>query len=348
MAAQALRGRLRRLLLAEGVRRPGGDHGRAGSVRRGDGARQGAPSGERARHGDGRAGGHHPRDRRAEGALAQADPDRRGDLVPGLLGARVGVRPGLAQDQGGQVERRVGRDRPEGLDDLRAQGQVVHAGRADRPGRAQAPGPHLLHHGHGAGRGAGAPALPDHPGAGVQRALHRGGSDPGRERGRRCRQRLGRGDHDPHERARRARRLGRRRRAHGARRAQAARERARRRRGPGDPPAARPARDRGRAAAPELLARADADHEARRAGPGGLAAEVAVGRDQPVAHRARRGRPGRGGRLLGLPLDLPPAALSRELDRGRHDRDPQEHHRRARARPAQARSRSSRCLAKDQ
>ena len=29
-------------------------------------------------------------------------------------------------------------------------------------------------------------------------------------------------------------------------------------------------------------------------------------------------------------------ALARQLDRGRHDRDPQEHHRRARARPAEA------------
>ena len=28
----------------------------------------------------------------------RADPDRRGDLVPGLLGARVGLRPRLAQD----------------------------------------------------------------------------------------------------------------------------------------------------------------------------------------------------------------------------------------------------------
>ena len=108
-------------------------------------------------------GGHHPRHRRAEGALAAADPDRRGDLVPGLLGARVGLRPGLAQDQGGQVERRVDRDRPEGLDDLRPQGQVVHARRPHRPGRAQAPGPHLLHHGHGAGGGAGAPAATRSP-----------------------------------------------------------------------------------------------------------------------------------------------------------------------------------------
>ena len=50
-----------------------------------------------------------------------------------------------------------------------------------------------------------------------------------------------------------------------ARGAEAARARARRRRGPGDPPAARPAHDRGRAAAAELLARPHADHEARRA-----------------------------------------------------------------------------------
>ena len=43
-------------------------------------------------------------------------------------------------------------------------------------------------------------------GAGVQRALHRGGSDPGRERGRRRRQRLGGRDHHADERARRPRR----------------------------------------------------------------------------------------------------------------------------------------------
>ena len=51
----------------------------------------------------------------------------------------------------------------------------------------------------------GAPAAPDHRRGGVQRALHRGGADPGRERPRRRRQRLeGRAD-DAHERARGAR-----------------------------------------------------------------------------------------------------------------------------------------------
>ena len=35
-------------------------------------------------------------------------------------------------------------------------------------------------------------------------------------------------------------------------------------------------------------------------------------------------------------VELPPAALARQLDRGRHHRRPQEHHRRARPRPAEA------------
>ena len=334
LAEGALRCRLRRVLVAQGVRRPRRDHDRAGPVRRGDGARQGARAGQHPGDGHGRAGGDHPRQRRAEGALAASHPHRRGDLVPGVLGARIRLRPGFAQDQGGQVQRRVGGDRPEGVDDLRPQGQVVHAGGAHGLRRAQAPGAHLLHLGHGAGSGSGASAAPDHQPAGVQRALHRGGADTGRERRRRRGQRLGRGHHHAHERARRAGRLGGRRGQDGSRGAQGAGPRARRRRRPGDPPEAGPAHDRGGAAAPQLLARPHDDHEARRARPRGLAAQVAVGRDQPGTHRGRGRDPWRGGDLLGLALDLPPAALARELDRGRHHRDPQEHHRRARARPS--------------
>ena len=41
--------------------------------------------------------------------------------------------------------------------------------------------------------------------------------------------------------------------------------------------------------------------------------------------------------VAGLALGLRAAARARQLDRGRHDRDPQEHRRRARARPAAAR-----------
>ena len=121
----------------------------------------------------------------AEGALPRADPLGGGDLVPGLLGARVGLRPRLAQDQGGEGERRLADHRPEGLDDVRPRGEVVHARRPHRPGRAQAQGPHLLPLRHGAGRGRGPAAAPDHRRGRVQRALHRERLRPGRERGRR-------------------------------------------------------------------------------------------------------------------------------------------------------------------
>ena len=130
---------------------------------------------------------------------------RRGDLVPGLLRARRRLGPRVAEDARGQGRRRVGRHRPEGVDERRPVLEVVHARRAHRQRRRQAQGPHLLPDGHGAGRRAGAPAAPDHRRGRVQRAVHRGGADPRRERRRRRRQRLeGRAD-DAHERARRPR-----------------------------------------------------------------------------------------------------------------------------------------------
>ena len=202
---QAARGRLGRDLLAEGVRRPRRDDDRAGDLRRRGGAPGGAEPGQRARPGDGRPGRHRPRHRRAEAALPGADPHRRGDLVPGLLRAGVGLRPRLAEDARGQGRRRMGRHRAEGLDDLRPVRQVVHARRPHRPRRPQAQGAHLLPDGHGAARGPGPAAGPDHRRGRVQRDLHRGGADPRRQRRRRGRQRLDGGDHDADERARRAR-----------------------------------------------------------------------------------------------------------------------------------------------
>ena len=101
--------------------------------------------------------------------------------------------------------RRLGRHRPEGVDDAGPPRQVVHARRAHRSRRAQAPGAHLLPHGHGAGRGPGPPAAPDHGRGRVQRALHGGGPDPRRQHRRRGGQRLGGGHHDAHARARDAR-----------------------------------------------------------------------------------------------------------------------------------------------
>ena len=65
-------------------------------------------------------------------------------------------------------------------------------------------------------------------------------------------------------------------------------------------------------------------------GAGGLAREVALGGGQPVADRAGDGRRRLPARRRALAAPLP--ARPRELDRGRDDRDPQEHRRRARAR----------------
>ena len=69
-------------------------------------------------------------------------------------------------------------------------------------------------------------------------------------------------------------------------------------------------------------------------GPGGLADQVDVVGHQPGARAARGRHPRPGGAHAGLALGLRAPARPRELDRGRHDGDPQEHRRRARARPA--------------
>ncbi len=260
VAGQDARGRLGRRLVAEGVRRPRRDADRAGAVLRGDRARQGAAARERARARHGRAGRDRARHRGAEGALPRADPVGRGDLVPGLLRARVGLRPRVAQDQGGEGERRLEDQRPEGLDDVRARGQVVHARRALGLRRPQAQGPHLLHLRHGPGGGRREAAAPDHGRGRVQRDLLRGRLHPRREPDRRRGQRLERRDHDADERARRARRgLGGRNpaRPRGARRAD---QRARARRRPGAPPAHRRDQDGLRGAA----ARRDARPHRRR------------------------------------------------------------------------------------
>ena len=204
MAAQAQRARLGGPDLADRVRRRRRDADRAGDPVRGVRPRARAADGQRARADDGRADRDRARHRRAEGALPRADPVGRRDVVPGLQRARVGLRPRVAEDARGAQGRRVRRHRPEGVDDVRASLQVVHAARAHQPGRAQAPRADLLPDGHGAGRRRDPPARADHRRGRVQRAVHRGGADPGRERRRRRRQRLARRDHDADARARRA------------------------------------------------------------------------------------------------------------------------------------------------
>ena len=103
LAAQAARGRMGRHLVAEGVRRPRRDADRAGDLLRGDGAGRRAARGERDRARDGRPRRDHARHRGAEAALPGADPVRRGDLVPGLLGAGGRLGPRVAEDARRQV-----------------------------------------------------------------------------------------------------------------------------------------------------------------------------------------------------------------------------------------------------
>ena len=105
---------------------------RVGDLLRGDRPRARAAAGERARPAARRPDADGVGHRRAEGALPLPDPLRRGDLVPGLLRARGGLGPRRAENPRRQGRRRMGHQRPEGLDQRRAVLQVVHARRAHR------------------------------------------------------------------------------------------------------------------------------------------------------------------------------------------------------------------------
>ena len=113
-------------------------------------------------------------------------------------------------------------------------------------------------------------------------------------------------------------------------------KRARRRRRPDRPRQGRAAEDRHRGPAARGDAGAERDDEGRDPGAGGIDREVAVVIDQPGADRARgRGRRHRDARAR-LAVGVPVPALARQLDRGRDQRRPQEHRRRACARLAEA------------
>ena len=69
--------------------------------------------------------------------LPAADRARRGRVVPGLLGARRRLRPGLAAHERSARRRRVRRVRPEGLDVVRLGRRLLLPARAHRPRRAE-------------------------------------------------------------------------------------------------------------------------------------------------------------------------------------------------------------------
>ena len=138
--------------LASGVRRAGRVAHGAGRLRRGDAPRRGAGDGEHHRLVEHRAGDHGARHRGAEAGPAPPHAARRRHLVPGLLGARRRVRPGVAVDVGRGRRRRLRDQRAEDLEHARRVRQPVRAARADGPRRAEASGDLVSARRHGARR----------------------------------------------------------------------------------------------------------------------------------------------------------------------------------------------------
>ncbi len=187
--------------LATGVVRAGAVRGRGGgravSVR---GERRAAAA-DRARPAARRADAARARQRGAAGQVPARARPRRGVMVPVLLRAGRGFRPGRRADPGGARQGwggrggRLDRGRPEGVDLGRPVGRPRDAARADRPGRAQAPRAQLLHHRCRPARHRGQAAASDERRARVQRGVLRRRARRRRPAGGRGGRRLvGRGD----------------------------------------------------------------------------------------------------------------------------------------------------------
>ena len=144
LAACAVRRRLGRHRVADGVRRPRRvDHGAADLVRGVRPRRCAVIRRLLRRPQPRRADAHRLRQRGAEVLPPAADPARRVGLVPGLLRAGRGLRPGGAVDPRRDRRRRTRRHRSEDLDELRRDRRLPGAAGAHRPRCAEAQGHHL-------------------------------------------------------------------------------------------------------------------------------------------------------------------------------------------------------------
>ena len=134
---------------------------------------------QRQRHRADRAVDHLVGHRRPEGALAARHPRRERALVPGLLRTAGRLRPREPAHDRDPLRRRVAlrRERPEDLDQLRADrevGPVPDAHRPDRDrARPQARGHHHVHRRHGAARHRHPPDPRDHRRLAVLRGVLR-------------------------------------------------------------------------------------------------------------------------------------------------------------------------------
>ncbi len=129
LAAEDVRGGLRRHHVARGVRRPRAHLPGPADLQRRDDPRPRAGTDQRHRPGHGRPGRDRARNRRAEAAIPAAAPVSRGDLVPGLQRAERGQRPFRPADARRGRRRSLRRQRAEGVDDAGPRREVVHAPR---------------------------------------------------------------------------------------------------------------------------------------------------------------------------------------------------------------------------
>ena len=109
--------------------------------------------------------------RRAEDALSADDSLRRRDLVSGIFRAERRQRPRRAGNEGHSRRRRLHHQRPENLDQLRADGRLVSAAGAHGFGSAEAQRHHLPAGGHEQRRRVGAAAEADVWRLGIQRSV---------------------------------------------------------------------------------------------------------------------------------------------------------------------------------
>ena len=141
------------------------------------------------------------RHRRAEGGLpGQADPGRRG-VVPDVLRAGRRLRRRQPPDPGGARRRRVGAQRPEGVDHPRPPLRPGDHHRPHRPRPAEAPGHLDVHRRHAGAGGGGPPDQSDRRRQPLQRDLLHRRPHPGRPADRPAQRGLAARDRDADVRA---------------------------------------------------------------------------------------------------------------------------------------------------
>ena len=141
------------------------------------------------------------RQRGAEAPLPPGAVHRRGAVVPALQRARERFRPRVTRDAGRARRRRVGRRRPEGVDERRPPRPPRVAAGPHRPGRREARRPHRVRHRPARARGRGAAAASDERRRRVQRGVPQWRPDPRHRAPGRRRCGLGRRAPDPRARA---------------------------------------------------------------------------------------------------------------------------------------------------